>query len=205
MLEGGFLNICIIPAKGTSTRLPGKNYREFLGKPIICYSIETAQRSGLFSRIAVSTDSAIIARIATSAGVEVWPRRPEWNDDQYGPHDVVGLHLREIQVWSGDIICCMLATAPMMTEGDLKAGYRAMLEPGVMWAFAMGEHPPRDAAQFYWGRTFSFSMREPLVSRYSRMVRIPEERICDIDVWPDFHRAERMYQALHNEAATSSV
>ena len=50
--------IAIITARGNSKRIPGKNKRDFLGKPIICYSIEAALSSGLFGEVMVSTDDA---------------------------------------------------------------------------------------------------------------------------------------------------
>ena len=56
--------IAIITARGGSKRIPGKNIREFCGKPIIAYSIEAALSSGIFSEVMVSTDSGKIADIA---------------------------------------------------------------------------------------------------------------------------------------------
>ena len=57
-------NIAIIPARGGSTRIPRKNIRPFLGKPIIAYSIEAALQSGLFDEVMVSTDDEEIAEVA---------------------------------------------------------------------------------------------------------------------------------------------
>ncbi|GFI50366.1 CMP-N,N'-diacetyllegionaminic acid synthase [Lachnospiraceae bacterium] len=61
----------IITARGGSKRLPKKNIREFLGKPIIAYSIEAALESGLFEEVMVSTDSSEIAEIAKKYGATV--------------------------------------------------------------------------------------------------------------------------------------
>ena len=55
--------IAIIPAKGNSKRISGKNYKKFDGKPIIAYTIEKLKKSGIFDRIIVSTDSKKIASI----------------------------------------------------------------------------------------------------------------------------------------------
>ena len=49
-------SIAIIPARGGSKRIPGKNKKLFLGKPIITYSIEAALQSSLFDEVMVSTD-----------------------------------------------------------------------------------------------------------------------------------------------------
>ena len=57
-------NIAIIPARKGSKRIPLKNIKPFLGKPIIAYSIEAAVNSGLFKEVMVSTDDDEIAKIA---------------------------------------------------------------------------------------------------------------------------------------------
>ena len=57
-------NLCIIPARGGSKRIPRKNIKDFLGKPIIAYSIEAALKSGLFDEVMVSTDDNKIAEVA---------------------------------------------------------------------------------------------------------------------------------------------
>lgn len=63
--------LAVIPARAGSKRLPGKNILPLAGKPLIAYAIDAARASGLFARIIVTTDSAIIAEIATRHGAEV--------------------------------------------------------------------------------------------------------------------------------------
>ena len=63
--------VAIITARGGSKRIPGKNIKEFCGKPIISYSIEAALKSGVFDTVMVSTDSTEIAEIAKQYGAEV--------------------------------------------------------------------------------------------------------------------------------------
>ena len=57
-------NIAIITARGGSKRIPRKNIRPFLGRPILEYSIEAALQAGLFQEVMVSTDDEEIARVA---------------------------------------------------------------------------------------------------------------------------------------------
>lgn len=64
-------NLAIIPARGGSKRIPRKNIKSFMGKPIIAYSIEAALRSGLFDEVMVSTDDVEIAEIACKYGAKV--------------------------------------------------------------------------------------------------------------------------------------
>lgn len=74
--------IAIIPARGGSKRIPGKNIRSLAGKPLIAYSIEAALQSDLFSRVVVSTDDEEIGAIARTAGAEVpFLRSAEIADD----------------------------------------------------------------------------------------------------------------------------
>ncbi len=75
--------IAIIPARGGSKGLPGKNIQDLGGKPLIAHSIEAAKESGVIDRIVVSTDSEEIAEVARSVGAEVPFLRPsEMAQDQ---------------------------------------------------------------------------------------------------------------------------
>ena len=64
------MNIAIIPARGGSKRIPGKNIKTFAGKPLIAYSIDAAKASGLFDKIIISTDSEEVAEVAKSFGAD---------------------------------------------------------------------------------------------------------------------------------------
>ena len=75
--------IAIIPARGGSKRIPDKNIREFCGRPMISYALQTAKESKLFDVIHVSTDSERTAQIVTQLGFSVDFMRPmELADDQ---------------------------------------------------------------------------------------------------------------------------
>ena len=76
-------SLCIIPARGGSKRIPRKNIKSFLGKPIIGYSIEAALSSGLFDEVMVSTDDLEIAEIGKKYGAKVPFLRSENNSNDY--------------------------------------------------------------------------------------------------------------------------
>lgn len=76
--------ICVIPARGGSKRIPHKNIIDFMGKPLISWTIEAAQKSLLFDRVLVSTDDPMIAEIARSLGCEV-PFLRDSKMDDYSP------------------------------------------------------------------------------------------------------------------------
>lgn len=74
--------IAIIPARGGSKRVPGKNIRLLAGKPLIAYSIEAAIESALFDCVIVSTDSEEIACVARASGADVpFLRSSDISDD----------------------------------------------------------------------------------------------------------------------------
>ena len=75
--------IAIIPARGGSKRIPKKNIKSFLGKPLIAYSIEVALRSKLFDKVIVSTDDEEIAKVARKFGAEIPFMRPDELSDDF--------------------------------------------------------------------------------------------------------------------------
>ena len=120
------MNIAIIPARGGSKRIPKKNIKKFLGKPIISYSIEAALKSKLFKKVIVSTDSDEIANIAAEYGAEVPFLRPkQLSDDFSGTHEVVGHAVEWIEekISKLDYVCCIYATAPLIQDNDLVKGF----------------------------------------------------------------------------------
>jgi CMP-N-acetylneuraminic acid synthetase len=83
--------LAVIPARSGSKRLPGKNLIDFLGKPLVAWSIEAAVESGLFGRVIVSTDSSEVAAIATQYGAEVPFMRESYADD-HSPVSMATIH-----------------------------------------------------------------------------------------------------------------
>lgn len=119
-------NIVIIPARGGSKRIPRKNIKKFLGKPIIAYSIEAALKSGLFDEVMVSTDDEEIAVIAKDFGASVpFLRSEKTANDFAGTEDVIleVLHMYKGRGITFDNICCLYSTAPFVTAERLIEGF----------------------------------------------------------------------------------
>src|SRR5688572_15459785 len=76
-------NLAIIPARGGSKRIPRKNIKDFLGKPVIAYSIEVAFSSGLFEEVMVSTDDQEISEVAKAYRASVPFMRTNANSDDF--------------------------------------------------------------------------------------------------------------------------
>lgn len=122
-------NICIIPARGGSKRIPRKNIKEFLGKPIIAYSIEAALKSGLFDEVMVSTDDEEIATIAKQFGAKVpFLRSAETANDFATTADVLNEVLRMYRKRGQefDQMCCFYATAPLVKSEDIVRAFERL-------------------------------------------------------------------------------
>ncbi len=123
------MNICIIPARGGSKRIPGKNIKLFCGKPIIEYPIEVAKKSKLFSYIVVSTDDKKIAEISKKAGALVPFIRPkELSTDHIATRPVVNHAICELEKTLGipSFICVIYPTSPFLLENDLCQSFEIM-------------------------------------------------------------------------------
>ena len=125
--------LVVIPARGGSKRIPRKNIKDFLGRPIIAYSIEAALGSGLFDEVMVSTDDEEIAQVALAHGASVpFLRSPTSSDD----HATTAQVLEEVlerykeQGKTFDCACCLYPTAPFVTSETLKQGYSRLREGG---------------------------------------------------------------------------
>jgi pseudaminic acid cytidylyltransferase len=126
-------SIAIIPARGGSKRIPQKNIRNFLGKPIIAYSIDCALKSGLFSEVMVSTDDEGIASIAKTYGAKIPFYRSQENSNDFATlsdviSEVVGCY-KEIGK-QFDYGCCILPTAPFITIEKLKEALLMLMNQG---------------------------------------------------------------------------
>ncbi len=116
--------IAIITARGESKRISRKNVREFSGRPMIAWPIETALNCGLFEQVLVSTDDPEIAAVATQAGAQVPFMRPaELADDHSGTLEVVrhAVHWATDQGWTFNSACCLYGTAVFTLPKDLDA------------------------------------------------------------------------------------
>jgi pseudaminic acid cytidylyltransferase len=134
------MNICVIPARGGSKRIPKKNIKNFLGKPIIAYSIEVALKSNCFDQVIVSTDNNEIAEVAKEYGAEVPFSRPkEISGDFTGTNEVVKHTInwfleQNIKI---EYACCIYATAPFLQEKYLKKGFDMLKKHKASFSFSV--------------------------------------------------------------------
>lgn len=125
-------NLCIIPARGGSKRIPRKNIKDFLGKPIISYSIKAALDSGLFDEVMVSTDDEEIGNIAKEYGANLpFLRNESIANDFATTYDVLEEVIRKYEEEEGiifDHVCCIYPCAPFTTKEILHLAYHQLIE-----------------------------------------------------------------------------
>ncbi|MCW7752396.1 pseudaminic acid cytidylyltransferase [Desulfobotulus sp. H1] len=137
------MTIAIIPARGGSKRIPGKNIRPFAGKPMIAHSIEAAIHSGLFDHIIVSTDSPEIATTARQYGAETPFVRPAELSGDHTPTAPVLQHCLqwlEKKTTVPDYACCIYATAPLIQPCFIKKGYEIITASKVSSVFSVTDY-----------------------------------------------------------------
>ncbi len=124
-------SIAIIPARGGSKRIPRKNIKSFLGRPIITYSIECAIKSNLFDVVMVSTDDKEIAQISKESGANVpFLRSTENSNDYVGTAEVL-LEVLEKYKSEGSFFeycCCIYPTAPFVKSEAIIEGFNMMAQ-----------------------------------------------------------------------------
>ncbi|RDU65105.1 pseudaminic acid cytidylyltransferase [Helicobacter sp. MIT 14-3879] len=142
------MNIAVIPARGGSKRIPNKNIKDFCGKPIIAYSIETALQSDIFDRVIVSTDSIEIREVSLKFNAEVPSLRPSnISDDNSTTLDVISYEVSNLGLESNDIVCCIYPTSPLLKIDFLKEAYFRLKEGS--YCFSACEFNSNPLRSFY--------------------------------------------------------
>ena len=177
------MKVALIPARGGSKRIPKKNIKDFMGKPIIDYSVQAALHANSIDRVIVSTDCPLIAKVAEDCGAEVPFVRPsDISDDLASTHDVM-LHAVKWLEENGGVsdLCCIYPTAPFLTSDDLDAAYKNFSENEYDYVFSGTEfeYPIQRALKFD-GKTVEMFAKDHLHSRSQ-------------DLTPSYHDAGQFY------------
>lgn len=142
--------IGIIPARGGSKGLPGKNIRPMCGKPLIAWTIEKALKSRYLDVVLVSTDSPVIAAIAKDCGAEVPFLRPaELATDTANSYDVIRHalgHYRQLAGREFDYTALLEPTSPLREDDDIDRVLAALHGASgefdsIVTLGEVGEHP----------------------------------------------------------------
>ena len=117
--------LAIIPARGGSKRIPGKNIKPFFGKPMIEYAISNCMKVKGFAEVMVSTDDEKIKEIALKAGAKVpFLRSPENSNDFAGTIEVIREVIRSYEQMGEKFshFCCLYPATPLLSSQFLQEG-----------------------------------------------------------------------------------
>ena len=138
------MNICVIPARGGSKRIPRKNIKKFNGRPIIAYSIEAALASSCIDQVIVSTDDQEISEVSKEYGAQVPFIRPEKLSTDYITTNPVISHAVEWMEAHGnpiDAVCCLYATAPFVQTYAISDAYENFNNLKADFCFSVTSFP----------------------------------------------------------------
>jgi len=138
------MNVCVIPARGGSKRIPRKNIKEFNGMPVIAYSIKAALKSKCFSQVIISTDDDEIAEVARKYGAQVPFIRPsELSSDFTGTFPVIKHAIEWLESKNNSIenVCCLYATAPFIQSNIISEAYQKLLNSKSDYCFSVTSFP----------------------------------------------------------------
>jgi CMP-N-acetylneuraminic acid synthetase len=130
--------VAIIPARGGSKRVPGKNIMDFMGKPMIAWTIEAAQKSGLFAKIVVSTDDEAIAKVSRECGAEVPFLRNSKADDISPVSEATITTLKQLEE-AGEVfddVVQLFAVCPLRHTQDILDAYSFYIKSGRPFALS---------------------------------------------------------------------
>lgn len=164
--------LCVIPVRGGSRGVPGKNARQVAGKPLVVWTIEQALAvPGL--DVLVSTDDPALAEIAKDAGADVPFLRPAHLAQDETPTEPVVRHAIDFRTAQGrrpDAVMLLQATSPVRLPGTLDRALAQFRESDVDTLVGVVAHPP-----FFWTRD------EPAAATYDVTARPRRQDLTPAD------------------------
>lgn len=162
------INLCIIPARGGSKRIPHKNVKPFMGKPILAYSIENALATGLFDEVMVSTDDPEIIEVAKQYGASVPFIRTEKTANDFATladvlHEVLEMYEDHGQHF--DNMCCLLATCPLVKPSYISDAYEKLIKSNFISTYPIVQFSYPILRSLKMGKEGEVSMNWPEYAR----------------------------------------
>ena len=214
--------LAIIPARGGSRAIPGKNVRPFAGEPLLVHTIKSALAAKTLDRVVVSTDSDEIAAAAEAAGAEVVRRPAELARDESPTEDAL-IHVLETLGESPDWIVTLEPTSPLRTPelidacvelaaaedadavitvvetrellGRLDGSRFAYLEPGQPRRRQDRRPLYRESSTVYVTRTSVLLRDRSVLGERLHAIVVPAEQAVDINTPLDLVIAEAVFGA----------
>lgn len=134
--------LALIPARGGSKGIPGKNIREFNGRPLVAYTIAAARKSKYIDAVVVTTDSETVASVAQKYGAEIPFLRPaELAQDASKTIDAV-IHARDALEALGrpyDVIALLQPTSPLRRADEIDGAVETFFSHGMLGLASVSE------------------------------------------------------------------
>lgn len=131
--------IAVIPARGGSKGIPGKNTKNLAGQPLIAYSIKAALETECVDRVIVSTDDEEIAEVSRQYGAEVI-QRPDDISGDFASSEAALLHvlkaLDKEEGYHPDLLVFLQCTSPLTLPVDIDGTVQSLIDQGAETAFA---------------------------------------------------------------------
>jgi len=214
------MNLALIIARAGSVRIKNKNIKNFYGKPVIAYPIQTLQKSKIFSKIYVSTDSKKIAKISKRYKANVPFLRPKnLANNKTSTLKVIKHFIKTLKISPNINICCVYPVSPLLTVSTLMKAYKKFrLRKGnflVPIQKATGAENKvfkidkrkqiikynnskslfKDTGQFYFGTAKSFIKKNSILfSGSTRTMLISKKSGIDVNTIDDWNLLKKLFK-----------
>lgn len=135
--------ICIMPSRGGSTRIPGKNVIDFHGKPIMAWPLQVLTKSPLVDEVFVSSDSKEILKVTSQLGAQPISRPDELSDDFVGIVPVVQHAIDSLPeaISDEDLVLCVFPTNVWLTENRIREAINHFTVSGERFVIGVAKYP----------------------------------------------------------------
>ena len=178
--------IAVIPARGGSKRLPGKNIKMLCGKPMIAYAIEEAKKSRLIDNVFVTSDSDEILSIAKDYGVGIIKRPDELARDNTSAEDTIKHALKTVGYEA--VIVYLPPTSPLRTVKDIDKCIQLYKQGYFNTVLTVKEIAPHT----FYPNGAVYVFKDKIWSDSMGFVFMKSEDSIDVDTKLDFDMAEKI-------------
>ena len=144
------MDICVIPARGSSKRLPRKNLLKFNGVPLVQIAMQTAIETGCFDQVILSSEDSEILETARNNPEVAMSLRPwELSQDDARADDVIRWEINRLSLAQSDTVCCLLPTTPLLTPEVLLRARSEFRNRGVLFGVVETTETPFRSFQIH--------------------------------------------------------
>ena len=193
--------LAIVPARGGSRRLPGKNLRPLCGKPMIHWTVDVAKESKYLDKIVVSTEDQQIVQAVSNKGIDIVTRPEELAGDRSSVYDAIFHTLDQYEPF--DYVCLLQVTSPLRVVEDIDGCIEKCIETNAPACISICEGRPDANGAVY--VAWTSWLRETRLFDSGRVVTyaMPSTRSVDVDRITDFERAESLMRSRLSEASVA--